>query len=259
MGDICYRPVIEDMTWSYSRITCFDDCKYRWYLKYILEFPTDEMFFANYGKFIHGILEEYYRGNLSKDDMVSKYLVEFHNVVKGEPPNNKVFKTYFTDGLEYLKSFTPLPYKLIDVEHKIDFKLNGKQFVGIADYIGETDDGNLIIIDNKSRNLKPRSKGSRYTKDDETLDEYFRQLYLYAYAVCEEYGKLPGYLGFNCFRNGNVIVEPFQEEAFEKALKWLDDTTEVIADEEDFPPDEELFKCRNLCEMRSRCVYADLI
>ena len=36
MGDICYAPLIDDMTWSYSRVKSFEDCPYKWFLKYIV-------------------------------------------------------------------------------------------------------------------------------------------------------------------------------------------------------------------------------
>lgn len=44
MGEISYAPLIEDMVWSYSRIKAFDDCPYRWYLKYIRHLHGKDMF-----------------------------------------------------------------------------------------------------------------------------------------------------------------------------------------------------------------------
>ena len=38
MGEVNYAPLIDDMVWSYSRIKAFEDCPYRWYLKYIKKF-----------------------------------------------------------------------------------------------------------------------------------------------------------------------------------------------------------------------------
>lgn len=38
MGEVNYAPLIDDMVWSYSRIKAFEDCHYRWYLKYIKKF-----------------------------------------------------------------------------------------------------------------------------------------------------------------------------------------------------------------------------
>ena len=48
MGEISYAPLIEDMVWSYSRIKAFDDCPYRWYLKYIRHLHGKDMFFSDY-------------------------------------------------------------------------------------------------------------------------------------------------------------------------------------------------------------------
>lgn len=48
-----YEHIIDQMTWSYSRIKAFDDCPYRWFLKYIKCEPGSEMFFASYGSFMH--------------------------------------------------------------------------------------------------------------------------------------------------------------------------------------------------------------
>lgn len=43
MGEINYAPLIDDMVWSYSRIKAFEDCPYRWYLKYIKKFHGKDM------------------------------------------------------------------------------------------------------------------------------------------------------------------------------------------------------------------------
>lgn len=53
MGEVNYAPIIQEMTWSYSRIKAFDDCHYRWYLQYIRRLHGKDMFFASYGSFMH--------------------------------------------------------------------------------------------------------------------------------------------------------------------------------------------------------------
>ena len=60
MSRSVYAPVIEDMTWSYSRLKAFEDCPYKWYLRYI-RFPKAkgvDQFFADYGTFIHELIRE---------------------------------------------------------------------------------------------------------------------------------------------------------------------------------------------------------
>lgn len=57
MGEISYRPLIEAMTWSYSRLEIFDDCPYRWFLTYIHtpKLKKEDKFYAAYGLFMHDL------------------------------------------------------------------------------------------------------------------------------------------------------------------------------------------------------------
>ena len=57
MGEISYRPLIEAMTWSYSRLEIFDDCPYRWFLTYIHtpKLKKEDKFYAAYGLFRHDL------------------------------------------------------------------------------------------------------------------------------------------------------------------------------------------------------------
>lgn len=253
-GDINYAPIIKDMVWSHSRIKTFDDCPYRFYLKYIRRLHGGDMFFASYGTFMHKLIELYYTEHKSSQELCDMYLQRFQTEVSDRAPNAKVFGNYFRSGLQYLKHIQPLPYNVMAVEKRVDFNLSGVPFVGIIDLLGERD-GEIYIVDNKSRTLKPRSKRVKPTKTDCELDDYLRQLYLYAVAVEQEYGRVPKFLCFNCFRVPAIIKEPFAERAYSEAQQWLLDKIEVIAKETDFHPDVEYFKCTYLCEMNEFCDY----
>jgi len=254
MGEINYAPVIEGMIWSYSRIKAFDDCPYRWYLRYIRKLNGKDMFFASYGTFMHKLIELYYKGEKTPKQLCDIYLHEFKNQVTGRAPSQKVFGSYFKSGLQYLRNFHPFPYSPVDIEKRVDFRLNDIPFVGYIDFLGE-DSGELLIVDNKSRNLKPRSSRTKPTKTDMELDSYLTQLYLYAAAVEQEYGKTPKSLCFNCFRTPVFIEEPFQKEAYCQAKQWLADKVAEITTETEFKPNMEYFKCKNLCEMQDHCEY----
>lgn len=69
MGEISYKPLIDDMIWSYSRANSFDSCKYAWYLKYIYGMKENERFFSSYGSFMHKLIELYYRGKITKQEI----------------------------------------------------------------------------------------------------------------------------------------------------------------------------------------------
>lgn len=257
MGEVNYAPVIREMTWSYSRAKAFDDCPYRWYLRYIRGLHGKTMFFSGYGSFLHQLTEAFLKENLSREQLVSRYLTEFQQHVPGPAPNIKIFQNYFRDGLQYVRTLEPHSLHIIEVEKEIHFTIDGVPIVGILDLIGESN-GKLYVVDHKSRNLKPRSGWEKPTKSDQELDQYLTQLYLYAAGVQQEYGRLPDYLCFHCFRSGAFIQEPFQEQAFASSMGWLLLQIKKIQEESDFRPDLEFFKCRYLCEMQDFCEYFSL-
>lgn len=258
MGEVNYAPVIQDMTWSYSRIKSFYDCPYRWYLRYIRKLKSNEdMFFANYGTFMHKMIEMYLKGEKTPKQLSELYLQNFKDEVKGHAPSKQVFANYFTSGLRYLKELQPFPYNVVAVEKRVDFAVYGIPFIGYIDLLGEKN-GNLYVIDNKSRTLKPRNKRGRVTKTDEELDSYLKQLYLYSIAVEREYGKFPKALCFNCYRIPLLIEEPFSNQEYVESKIWFTNSVNEITNETDFRPNAEFFKCRHLCEMQNYCEYYKL-
>lgn len=249
-----YQPDIDRMTWSYSRIKAFVDCPYRWYLRYIRGLPGKDLFFASYGTFLHRLLAQYYKGEASPDQLCKIYLQTFRQAVSGHAPSPAVFSAYFSGGLQYLRCLQPLPYRVLAVEQRLDFQINGIPCVGYVDVLGERD-GQFCIIDHKSKQLKPRSRRAKPTKADKVLDSYFQQLYLYAAGVQQAYGRLPQTLCLNCFRVPALIEEPFCQRDYESSLGMLTDIIHTIQSEPDFPPDGAYFKCTYLCDMQDHCDY----
>ena len=254
MNDMIYTELINGMTWSYSRIKCFDDCRYRFFLKYIKHEEEIPQFYSSYGSFMHKLIELYYKGQLNKEQMKIRFLTDFQKEVQGERPQAGIVKKYIESGINYLESFKEFPFNMVSVEEKVEFDIDGIPFVGFIDYIGEKD-GEYHIVDNKSRDLKPRSNRQKPTKKDEELDKMLVQLYLYAAAVKQKYGKFPKTLRFNCFRTGVFIQEPFDEEKYEEAIEWAKQSIEDIKSDSDFYPWIEYFGCRYICDVRDECIY----
>lgn len=252
-----YQESIDSMVWSYSRIGCYEMCPYKFFMTYIADDESEKQdkFYATYGSFMHKLIEKYYTGELKKEDMVSEFLTGFSENVKGVGPNENIVRKYIKAGINYLTSFKPFPYNMIAVEKRVEVKINGHNFIGYIDFLGEKD-GELYIVDNKSRDLKPRSNRNKPTKDDSTLDDMLRQLYIYAEAVKQEYGKYPKALCFNCFKSGVFIEEPFKTEKLEETINHIETMIEIIRNEEEFPPNPEFFKCRYLCDLSHECVFA---
>lgn len=210
------------------------------------------MFYASYGSFVHKLLESYYKGE--SNATLIDFLTGFNDAIAGVRPSDNIVSSYIQKGCDYFRNFEPFPFNTIAVEKKIEFELNGHKLIGFIDYLGEKD-GELYIVDHKSRDLKPRSKRAKPTVKDKELDDMLKQLYIYAEAVRQEYGKYPKSLCFNCFKAGIFIEEPFNEEACKNALAWAEKQIERIKNATEFYPDIDYFKCRYLCGVQDECCY----
>lgn len=254
MSEIIYKPLIEDMTWSFSRVESFDMCHYKWFLKYIRGWMEDDLFYASYGSFMHEILRLYYDGELKKEEMLTYFLSKFKTSVAGERPRESTVKKYIKSGVDYLTNFKPFPFNTVAVEKKVCFEIEGYPFIGYIDYLGEKD-GGFYIVDHKSRELKPRSGRNPPTVKDLELDELLKQLYIYGESVKKEFGEYPRGVALNCFRNGVFIQEPFDLDKFDAAKKWAVDMIKKIENEEDFAHNRDSFACKWLCGLHDKCIY----
>ena len=254
MSDLIYKPLIEDMTWSYSRVKAFTDCPYRWFLKYIKKLPEEKQFYSSYGSLVHDILARYYLGLLSKDELPETFLFEYKKSVGGELPDEKVVRNYVNSAKNYLQNFRPLPYETVAVEKRIGFEIDGVPFVCFIDHLGKTKDG-FVITDHKSKSMKARSRRAKPTEGDKLLDDMLRQLYVYAAAVKQRYGEFPVKLCFNSFRTNRLIEEPFRLQAYHEALDWAKEQIEEIRNAEEFLPHPDFFSCRYICGVHQQCCY----
>lgn len=254
MGDLSYKPLIDNMVWSFSRLNSYEDCPYRWYLTYIKHKPETGKFFASYGSFIHKLIERYYTGEIDKENMLLEFLTKFSKNVCGARPSDTVVTKYINQAVEYFRSFEPLPFNMVAIEDKVEFNIEGIPFVGFIDFLGE-ENGEYIIVDNKSRDLKPRSHRIKPTKSDKELDSMLRQLYLYSAAVYQKYGKFPKELCFNCFRTGILLREPFKIEAYNSTIQWAKDRIAEISADTDFNPRQSFFACQYICGVSDDCIY----
>lgn len=240
--------------WSWSKVKCFLDCPYRFYLKYIAKLSTSAGFFASYGSFIHSLLEAFLRGEATAEELRERYLTGFRAAVARSAPSRAVFESYFRGGLSYLEGISPPPCPILWVERRVEFSVDSFPAIGIADCLCENG-GKLYLLDHKSRALKPRSGRAKPTAGDRELDEYFRQLYLYSIPVEDCFGRPPDFLCFNCFRTGRKIVEPYRTDRAREAEAWFCAQVSRVRSAEEFPPALEFFKCRHLCEMSGHCEY----
>lgn len=234
-------------------MVAYEDCPYRFYLTYIRKTEAVRLFFADYGSFMHLIIQKYLTGELQKEELPGYYLTHFREYVAGKAPNQTIFQNYFRQGLAYLSGIEPLKEDILGVEKEVCFHIEDREFIGYIDKVSRNN--GIDITDNKSRALKERTHRKKPTKSDEELDRYLRQLYLYSIPTEKEYGALPTNLIFNCFRTRTQITEPFNMNAYEATKKWALATINNILMELTWSPDIDWFKCSYLCSCNHQCEY----
>ena len=250
------KDILDEMVWSFSRLNSFHTCKRMFYKRYVLEDESENNFFAEYGSFIHKILEMYSKKEIELFDIINYYKDNFDTFITEEaPPNNYVDlrEQYFNKGLRYFENFDGFDDTPIGVEQEInlDIQLSDMtiKFIGYIDRLSKDKDGNIKVLDHKSKSA---------FKNDKELKDYLRQLYLYSLYVKQEYDKYPKTLEFNMFKENDTVTCDFEKDALEESIKWVEDTIHSIYDEEDFPPKTENpcndFFCRYICGYKGLCI-----
>lgn len=254
-----YEFILDTMTWSFSRLTSFDQCKYGWKRHYIDCEDGENNFAAENGLAVHQTLEEYLNGKIDPWDLPATYDEKFNELVVHDAPANKYVdlaeKTY-TECREYFDNFKGLDpkYEVLGVELQENFQIGGYNFVGFIDVLlRNKETGEITISDHKSHVFKFKKNGELSKADLPAFEDYKKQLYLYAVSVIKKYGHVD-YLRWNLFRQQRDLVVPFRQEEYEAAKAWAVDVIERIKAEEDFPelntPD---YYCNNLCDYREEC------
>lgn len=250
--------ILADQPWSYSRLTAFESCPQKFFLKYILNEDQQPQFLSQYGSFMHEIHEKYFKGKIPKTGLLSYYILNYPERVTAKAPNGAIRDNYYDDGQIYWQFFEDFKGDLVSAEERMKFDVGQYHFVGIADMIRK--EGNdIVLYDHKARKLKPRSTRKIPTQNDLELDDYFRQLYLYSIPIKEKYGKYPRELILNCYRERTLIHEPFSVKRLKDAEEWATGMVEKILTASEFPPDLDWFSCSNLCGFQDECDYYELL
>lgn len=259
-----YKKEIDDMVWSYSRLTSFTQCKYAFYLKYILknedEYLPEGNYYAEIGIYVHEILAMIFEGKLLEDDASQYFIDHYDENVFYEVRQNTMNKT-FEACVDYLSQvdFSWLKdYDILGVELNTELKIGKYKFTGFIDLlIKNKKTGEITIIDHKS-SASPLSKktGQVLKNSQKNFEIYKKQMYLYSNAINELYGSMPKWIIWNHFKAGGEFVKiEFKQNEYENTMKWFNDTVKNIEKENDFSATPDFFYCTNLCDFRNSCEY----
>lgn len=242
--------LIDDMTWSFSRLNSFYKCKRSWYYTYIMKAPSKDNFFSQYGTFVHSIFEKYNKDELEIFELKDYYVENFYNFITESAPPNKYVdlkESYFEKGYNFFSNFNGFNDKTVgaEVSFEINFNFNSinRKIVGFIDRVS-VDENGLVVTDYKSK--------SKF-KNKKELKEYARQLYIYSIAVKEKYGKYPYKMIFNQFNEGKEVEIKFNKEDLDETIQWVEETLKNIYEEDTFDMNYNDFFCNWLCSCNDSC------
>ena len=235
--------------YSFSKLNAWWTCPYGFYQRYIEHKPGIGNAFSSYGTFVHGLMEQYAKGEIALDDLPSIYAWQFDTAVPEKFPYNKyadLRNSYYRQGLSFLSSFKGYDkYQILGAEDSFDLPIDDWKFTGIVDLVFIDENERLIIRDYKSK---------ASFKNPNEQHSYARQLYLYSLYIKEKYGKYPDELQFLMFRKQTEPLRiNFKEEDLHEAVDWARDTVRIIRNAFDYPARCEEFYSQNLCNHREYC------
>jgi DNA helicase-2/ATP-dependent DNA helicase PcrA len=244
-------------TYSVSQINTYLQCPKKYLYQYIYKIPTKPKHYFDFGTTIHAVLENII-DDIKEDselDLIYSKAVKLLNEIwisKGYE-NEEQEKEYFEKGLITIKNFIIAQQKLLKlnknrktIEKEKDFliKLNNKKIYGIIDRIDKIDENNYEVLDYKTSNTMEKL---------ENLQNNI-QLFVYALALKELYGKYPKKIGLWYVIHNKIKLISFNEKNLEK-LK--NDILKAINEIEtaNFKPKPSKFNC-TYCDFSEICKNA---
>jgi len=210
--------------------------------------PQDDNAFAEYGTFCHELLEAWATGEMLSFELSDAYTRLFDDMIRHSFPPFPIGmgQRYYDAGLAYFNGFNGFgdQYRILAVEDRFVLDVHGNPFVGVVDLVMEDPQGDLVVVDHKSKS----AKAMRNQKDT-----YTRQLYLYATAVKTKFGQYPTRLAFNLFRDGDWMEEAFDTLKLHDTLGWVIETIQTILADKLWEARPSDYFCRFVCSSCTHC------
>ena len=246
----------EGFTWSFSRISCFDQCPMCFKLIYLDEVEEHNNAFAEYGTLCHSCLEHYMKGETPVFALAEEFEERYDSEVTGmwPPFPAGLGGKYFQQGLQFFSNWDGIDedqFEIVDSEKKFAVDVDGNIVVGVIDAVlRNKETGRLVIWDWKSKS---------YAQMKKDLNEYRHQLYIYAMGCREIYGEYPESIAFYLFREDKMVSEPFSDERLEETRRWIVDTIARIKASSEYVVSPSGYFCKYICSVSDHCSAVDAI
>lgn len=177
--------------WSWSRYKTYKEDPYEYMLKYIKRIKEDRHNIYSYsGSAVHSLIEDYYNGEIKKEDMLPKYedellmmnLSEYKYDRNDADKNEKIANKYEACIRHFFSNHTKPNWSMVTEPFVIIKIADGIVFQGYIDNLAVDNDDTqkkILITDYKTSTIY---KGEKLKKES-------GQLYLYAEGISQKSGK----------------------------------------------------------------------
>ena len=245
--------------YSHSKLSTFEQCKYKYKLRYIDKIPSPikKSIEAHLGECVHNALEWLYKNVMGRKIPEIDGLIEYYSNSWSEKDSDDILivrdlkkQDYFEKGVKFLIDYymkhSPFDDGTLETEKKIWVNLEENfphKIIGYIDrlvYNKEKD--HYEIHDYKTANTLPNKE--KFEAD--------RQLALYSIAIKEIYGKeKPVILTWHYLNYNTKITSIRTNEELEKLRKDTMKLIRGIENTTEFPPTKSIL-C-DWCEYKPYC------
>jgi len=259
--------IIENIRFSYSSITTYETCPYSFKLTYIDKCDRIDNFYGQYGNLIHDTMYQFFAGNLDTFELSGYFRDNYVERMSAIPPSYPagMEEKYKESALEFFDNFEfdKSKFDILLNEEKVEFEFDeGFMFVGKPDLVlFDKEKGNFLLVDYKtSAPYKIDKRNNRETADKKKLDGYYKQMYIYTYAL-RNYKFIPIdniVLWFT--RPSRKVSIKWNESEEENSVEWLHKIINKIkVDEKFIYNNSNAYFCNQLCSVRESCEFRPIV
>jgi CRISPR/Cas system-associated exonuclease Cas4 (RecB family) len=205
------------MRLSYSRLSAYLKCPYRYYLQYVEGFRPPANALMSFGGSLHAALRDFYSQEKFPPTLDDFYAHYYRNWTSFGFRNPEMEAKYFQEGLSILEEYYDRNIEkyrpAFFVEWRFQVEIKGASFVGIVDRIDRIGDRDLRVVDYKTY--------GRNGADS-------LQLMLYHLALEKIFGYPPQELLFYFLKEQEIFPISAEQEHLERAQEILLKTKEEI-------------------------------
>jgi hypothetical protein len=259
-------------------------------LNYIEDVDKESNFFAEYGLFIHAILEKFFKNELEIFELVGWYEDNYSKYVVTPAPSFPagMAEQYYDDGKEYFENFD-FPkddYEVLTVEDDFNITFLDNEIIIKPDLVLKHKKSKKnILCDYKTSvlfKLTTREKNCIYlsknglkesyifkaTDKKEKLVEYIIQMYLYCLGLRVKHKIQIDEIRLWFIRQDRELIFNFEQTKSDESIDWFQSEINKIKNERLWKPitalleEKELKKatyfCNQICNFRSICQYKSI-